>query len=122
VVIASSDPFPSAGSLLVRKVNETESQHRFGGGTDGDCGPNVLDVLADDGSGDPGEIAIQHTMLQYECNPDGSAKQLATLKMVRVDKDDDDDKEKEKEKEKEKKDKEQPQPTPGAEPPSGGRR
>ncbi len=120
VVIVSSDPFPAADSLLVRKVNETESQHRFGGGTDGDCGPNVLDVLADDGSGDPDEIAIQHTMLQYECNPDGSAKQLATLKMVHVDKDDDDDKDKDKEKDKGKKDQEQPKT--GAEPPSGGQR
>ncbi|HLX10257.1 MAG TPA: glucodextranase DOMON-like domain-containing protein [Thermoanaerobaculia bacterium] len=118
VVIASSDPFPAAGSLLVRKVNETESQHRFGGGTDGDCGPNVLDVLADDGSGDPDEIAIQHTMLQYECNPDGTAKQLATLKMVHVDKDDDDDKDKEKDKDK----KDQEQPKAGAAPPSGGQR
>lgn len=87
VVIASTDLFPAANSLLVRKVNEIESQHRFGGGTDGDCGPNVLDVLADDGEGDPDEVAAQHEMLQYECNPDGTAKQLATLKMVHVDKD-----------------------------------
>jgi carbohydrate-binding DOMON domain-containing protein len=89
VVIASSDAYPAAGSLLVRKVNETESQHRFGGGTDGDCGPNVLDVLAGGGEGKPEEVAAQHQMLQAECNPDGTAKRLATLKMVRLGKEED---------------------------------
>jgi carbohydrate-binding DOMON domain-containing protein len=89
VVIASSDPYPAADSLLVRKVTETESQHRFGGG--GACGPNVLDALAGDGKGEPGEAAKQHEMLQYECNPDSTPKKLATLKMVHVDKDEDED-------------------------------
>jgi len=84
VVIASSDPYPAAGSLLVRKVNETASQHRFGGGTDGDCAPNALDVLAGSGKGDPQEVEEQHAMLQYECNADGSPKKLATLKMIRL--------------------------------------
>src|ERR1700688_4550186 len=51
VVIASSDPFPATDSLLIRKVIETESQHQIGGGKDGDCAPNVLDVLAGDGEG-----------------------------------------------------------------------
>jgi carbohydrate-binding DOMON domain-containing protein len=89
VVIAGSDAFPAADSLLVRKVNETESQHRFGGGTDGACNPNVLDVLAGDGEGEPGEVAEQHDMLLYECNPDNTPKKPATLKMVRVDKSED---------------------------------
>jgi carbohydrate-binding DOMON domain-containing protein len=101
VVIASSDPYPAADSLLVRKVVETESQHRFGGGKDGECAPNVLDVLAGDGEGEPAEVAKQHEMLRYECNPDNTPKQLATLKMVRVDKDEDEDKGKGKDKEKE---------------------
>ncbi|HEV3075688.1 MAG TPA: glucodextranase DOMON-like domain-containing protein, partial [Thermoanaerobaculia bacterium] len=89
VVIASSDPYPAADSLLVRKVTETESQHRFGGAGDGDCAPNVLDVLAGDGEGAPEEVAKQHEMLHYECNPDHAPKTLATLTMVRVDKDED---------------------------------
>ena len=89
VVVASSDPYPAADSLLVRKVTETESQHRFGGGSDGDCAPNVLDVLAGDGEGAPEEVAKQHEMLHYECNPDHAPKTLATLTMVRVDKDED---------------------------------
>ncbi len=89
VVIASSDPYPAADSLLVRKVTETESQHRFGGAGEGDCAPNVLDVLAGDGEGEPAEVAKQHEMLHYECNPDHTPKKLATLTMVRVDKDED---------------------------------
>lgn len=89
VVIASSDPYPAADSLLVRKVTETESQHRFGGGSDGDCAPNVLDLLAGDGEGEAAEAGQQHEMLQYECNPDHTPKTLATLTMVRVDKDED---------------------------------
>ena len=89
VVVASSDPYPAADSLLVRKVTETESQHRFGGGSDGDCAPNVLDVLAGDGEGEPAEAAKQHEMLHYECNPDHTPKTLATLTMVRVDKEED---------------------------------
>jgi carbohydrate-binding DOMON domain-containing protein len=82
VVMASNDLFPAPGDLLVRKVNERESQHRFGGGTDGDCDPNVVDVLAGGGKGEPGEVEAQHRMLQYECNPDGTPKKLATLKMI----------------------------------------
>jgi carbohydrate-binding DOMON domain-containing protein len=82
VVMASNDLFPAAGDLLVRRVNERESQHRFGGGTDGDCDPNVVDALAGGGKGEPGEVEAQHRMLQYECNPDGTAKKLATLKLV----------------------------------------
>jgi carbohydrate-binding DOMON domain-containing protein len=89
VVIASSDPYPASDSLLVRKVTETESQHRFGGAGDGDCAPNVLDVLAGDGEGAPEEVAKQHEMLHYECNPDHGPKTLAILTMVRVDKDED---------------------------------
>jgi carbohydrate-binding DOMON domain-containing protein len=89
VVIASSDPYPAADSLLVRRVTETESQHRFGGAGEGDCAPNVLDVLAGKGEGAPEEVAKQHEMLHYECNPDHAPKTLATLTMVRVDKDED---------------------------------
>jgi carbohydrate-binding DOMON domain-containing protein len=89
VVIASSDPYPATDSLLVRKVTETESQHRFGGASDGDCAPNVLDVLAGKGEGAAEEVAKQREMLHYECNPDHAPKTLATLTMVRVDKDED---------------------------------
>ena len=75
VLVQSNEGFPEGKDLLTRKVNEYEGQHRFGGGTDYDCDPGVMDLLAAD-------VQTQHDMLKYECNPDGSAKQMATLKMV----------------------------------------
>jgi carbohydrate-binding DOMON domain-containing protein len=82
VVMQSNEGFPAATDLLTRKVNEYEGQHRFGGGTDGDCDPHVMDVLAGDARGDKSEIDAQHQMLAYECNADGTSKTMATLTMV----------------------------------------
>jgi carbohydrate-binding DOMON domain-containing protein len=82
VVMQSNEGFPAGTDLLTRKVNEYEGQHRFGGGTDTDCDPHVMDILAGDGKGLPAEAEQQHEMLKYECNPDGTAKAPATLKMV----------------------------------------
>jgi carbohydrate-binding DOMON domain-containing protein len=83
VLMQSNEGFPADKDLLTRKVNEYEGQHRFGGGNDGDCDPAVMDLLAGKGTGDPSEVDLQHKMLAYECNPDGSPKQLAVLTMVR---------------------------------------
>lgn len=83
VVMQSNEGFPAATDLLTRKVNEYEGQHRFGGGNDGDCDPHVMDVLAGKGAGGPDEIEAQKAMLAFECNADGSAKQMAVLTMVR---------------------------------------
>src|SRR5436853_1148913 len=83
VAIQSNEGFPEGKDLMTRKVTEYEGQHRFGGGTDSDCDPHVIDVLAGKGTGDKSEIEEQHKMLAYECNPDGTAKKMATLKMVR---------------------------------------
>ena len=83
VIMQSNEGFPDKKDLLTRKVNEYEGQHRFGGGTDSDCDPHVIDILAGKGTGDKSEIAEQQKMLAYECNPDGTAKKTATLKMVR---------------------------------------
>jgi hypothetical protein len=82
VIMQSNEGFPDKTDLLTRKVNEYEGQHRFGGGTDTDCDPHVMDVLAGKGVGDKSEVEEQHRMLSYECNADGTAKKLATLKMV----------------------------------------
>ncbi len=82
VVMQSNEGFPDKTDLLTRKVNEFEGQHRFGGGTDFDCDPHVMDILAGHGKGDKSEIDEQHKMLAYECNPDGTAKKMATLRMV----------------------------------------
>jgi len=83
VIMQSNEGFPDKTDLLTRKVNEYEGQHRFGGGNDGDCDPHVVDALAGKAVGDKGEIEEQHKMLAYECNPDGTAKKMATLRMVR---------------------------------------
>jgi carbohydrate-binding DOMON domain-containing protein len=83
VVMQSNEGFPDKKDLLTRKVNEYEGQHRFGGGNDGECDPHVMDILAGHGTGDKSEIEEQYKMLAYECNPDGTSKTMATLKMVR---------------------------------------
>lgn len=83
VVMQSNEGFPDKKDLLTRKVNEYEGQHRFGGGNDGECDPHVMDILAGHGTGDKSEIEEQYKMLAYECNPDGTSKAMATLKMVR---------------------------------------
>ena len=84
VLVQSNEGFPDKTDLLTRKVNEYEGQHRFGGGNDGDCDPHVMDCLAGDGTGAKAEIEAQHTMLAYECNPDGTSKKMAELTMVHV--------------------------------------
>jgi len=83
VLAQSNEGFPDKTDVLTRKVNEYEGQHRFGGGTETDCDPHVLDLLAGKAVGDKGEVEAQHQMLKYECNPDGTAKSLATLTLVR---------------------------------------
>ena len=83
VVVQSNEGFPAPTDLLTRKVNEYEGQHRFGGGNDGDCDPHVMDLLAGKGTGAPEEAEAQFKMLAYQCNPDGTSKQKATLKLVR---------------------------------------
>lgn len=83
VVMQSNEGFPGGTDLLTRKVNEYEGQHRFGGGNDGECDPHVMDILAGGGTGDAAEVEAQAKALAYECNPDGTAKKVATLPMVR---------------------------------------
>jgi carbohydrate-binding DOMON domain-containing protein len=83
VVVQSNEGFPAKGDLLTRKVNEFEGQHRFGGGTDYDCDPHVMDILAGEAVGAPEEVELQHEMLAYECDDEGNATKMATLKMVR---------------------------------------
>lgn len=82
VVMQSNEGFPAGTDLLTRKVNEYEGQHRFGGGNDGDCDPHVIDLLAGDATGAKDEADLQHKMLAYECNADGTSKKLAVVSMV----------------------------------------
>jgi hypothetical protein len=46
VLMQSNEGFPAKTDLLTRKVNEFEGQHRFGGGTDYDNDPQVIDIFA----------------------------------------------------------------------------
>ncbi len=56
----SNEGFPAGNDLLTRKVNEYEGQHRFGGGNDGDCDPQAIDILAGNGKGDASEMQAQY--------------------------------------------------------------
>jgi len=76
VVMQSNEGFPAGTDFLTRKVNEYEGQHRWGGGNDADCDPHAMDVL-------DGPDAKQAEMLAYECAPDGKAKKMATLKLIK---------------------------------------
>ena len=60
VLMQSNEGFPAKTDLLTRKVNEFEGQHRFGGGSDFDNDPHVMDILVPPG-GDA--KAKQHEIL-----------------------------------------------------------
>ncbi len=83
VVVQSSNRFPEADELLTRRVNEFAGEHRFGGGHDGMCDPQVLDLLAGPAAAGRDEVEAQRRMLAYECGPDGSTRRSAVLEMVR---------------------------------------
>jgi carbohydrate-binding DOMON domain-containing protein len=82
VVVQSNEGFPAKTDFLMRKVNEFEGQHRFGGGNDMDCDPHVIDILAGAGAGTDDEIKLQQDMLSYQCDDEGKAVKQATLTMV----------------------------------------
>ncbi|MEO1227374.1 MAG: glucodextranase DOMON-like domain-containing protein [Myxococcota bacterium] len=63
VLMQSNEGFPAKTDLLTRKVNEYEGQHRFGGGTDYDVDPHVIDMLAGSGRGGSDEVEKQHAIL-----------------------------------------------------------
>lgn len=82
VVVQSNEGYPAPTDFLVRKVNEYEGPHRFGGGSDYDCDPHVLDMLVAPARGTDAEKVGQHQVLGgYTCKPDGTGKQ-AVLPMV----------------------------------------
>jgi carbohydrate-binding DOMON domain-containing protein len=49
VLMQSNEGFPDKTDLLTRKVNESNGQHRFGGGSDYDNDPHVMDILVPPG-------------------------------------------------------------------------
>ncbi len=70
VVVQSNEGYPDAKDLLTRKVNEYAGPHRFGGGSDWDCDPHVMDILVAPGAGGEDEVKAQHEALKYRCDPD----------------------------------------------------
>lgn len=84
VLAQSNEGFPDKGEVLTRKVNEFNGEHRFGGGTDYDCDPHVMDILVSPAKGDAGEADAQYKAMSYKCdaaNPEGIDGQ-ARLPMV----------------------------------------
>lgn len=82
VLMQSNEGFPAKTDLLTRKVNEFEGQHRFGGGTDYDNDPQVIDILVPPG-GDA--KAKQHEILSRfnkAATTDVKPEDLAVVPMV----------------------------------------
>ncbi|MBI5067726.1 MAG: hypothetical protein HZB56_05755 [Deltaproteobacteria bacterium] len=81
VLMQSNEGFPAKTDLLTRKVNEFEGQHRFGGGTDYDNDPHVIDILVPPGD-DP--VKKQHEILsKYDkAANDPKPEDLAQVPMV----------------------------------------
>lgn len=82
VLMQSNEGFPAKTDLLTRKVNEFEGQHRFGGGTDYDNDPHVMDIIVPP-DGDPAKK--QHEILsKYNkaATTDVKPEDLAVVPMV----------------------------------------
>lgn len=73
VLMTSNEGFPEGNSILVRKLNEYEGQHRFGGGSDYDGDPNFLDMLVPPGKGGKDEADLQHKILSTWVSGDDPA-------------------------------------------------
>lgn len=82
-VMQSNEGYPTAKEILSRKVNEYGGQHRFGGGSDWDCDPHVIDILVAPAEGSGGEKDGQKKALQYKCGAEGEVEKAAVLPMIR---------------------------------------
>jgi hypothetical protein len=82
VLMQSNEGVPDKTDLLTRKVTEYGGQHRFGGGSDYDCDPHVIDLLAGKAEGKASEAKAQYEMLgTFKCDASG-AGQRAVVQMV----------------------------------------
>ena len=81
VVSQSNEGYPDSHDLLTRKVNEYPGKHRFGGGSDYNCDPHVLDIFVPPAKGTKEEIKKQYEVLKYHCDKKGHGK-LVELPMV----------------------------------------
>jgi carbohydrate-binding DOMON domain-containing protein len=78
VLVQSNEGYPDKTDMLTRKVNEFNGPHRFGGGSDFDCDPHVIDILAGKAQGADAEAEAQYQALKtYACddnNPEGGKR------------------------------------------------
>lgn len=83
VIMQSNEGYPDKNEILTRKVNEIGGPHRFGGGSDYNCDPHVIDILVPPAQGGQDEVSKQHQILKFQCNPNDPDKSpLVELPMV----------------------------------------
>lgn len=63
ILMLSATGFPGEWCVLMRRVNEYNGDHRFGGGSDGSGDPNVMDMFVDNADGSDDEADIQYDQL-----------------------------------------------------------
>jgi len=81
VLIQSNEGFPAKTDLLTRKVNEFEGQHRFGGGSDYDNDPQVMDILVPP-DGDPAKKQYEILSKYNHNTKEPKPEDLAVVPMV----------------------------------------
>ncbi len=81
VLMQSNEGFPAKTDLLTRKVNESEGQHRFGGGTDYDNDPHVLDLIVP-GGGDAAKKQYELLSKYNKTTTEPKPEDLAVVPMV----------------------------------------
>jgi len=81
VIMQSNEGYPDGHDLLTRKVNEYQGKHRFGGGSDYNCDPQVLDILVAPAKGGKDEIQAQYKALKFHCDAKGKGP-LVELPMI----------------------------------------
>jgi carbohydrate-binding DOMON domain-containing protein len=81
VLMQSNEGFPAKGDLLTRKVNESEGQHRFGGGSDYDNDPHVMDILVPP-NGDPAKKQYEILSKYNKTTKEPKPEDLAVVPMV----------------------------------------
>ncbi|MCX7944700.1 MAG: hypothetical protein N2746_09365 [Deltaproteobacteria bacterium] len=83
VIMQSNEGYPDKKDFLTRKVNEYEGPHRFGGGSDYDCDPHVIDIIVAPAKGGKEEIEKQYEILKgFKCDPDPSKWEIVRIPMV----------------------------------------
>jgi len=81
VLMQSNEGFPAKTDLLTRKVNEFEGQHRFGGGSDYDNDPHVIDIIVPPG-GDAAKKQYEILSKYKKDTKEPKPEDLAVVPMV----------------------------------------